>query len=210
MFRSTGIIFAATCCVFLATTTDGAELRTIDHEKYGRELWTYVNGSSPWTNWTPAVVGFKPAHGPLLTPNSRAFVNAQGWTDPNGYGALIVARHHDQPGPKGKPVAVTIWYRVKKGYNPKLDDWYWAHYLPSGTLVATSADKNPHTRRGFVTFVREGKLWIFSEVAPQLGEFLTKGELAKPAILPKAGPDGMTLAAPDDDTIDRYLGKKSA
>jgi len=210
MLRNTRIILTITGSMLMAVVANGAELRSVEHDKYARKLWTYVNGSSPWTNWTPAVVGFKPTQGPLLTPNSHAYVNSQGWADPNGYGALIVARHYDKSGPKAKPVAVSVWYRVKKGYNPKSDDWYWAHYLPNGTVVATSVDKNPHTRRGFVTFVRKDRLWVFSEVAPQLGEFLNKGKLAKPVVRLKAGPNGIPLAAPDDDTINRYLDKKSA
>ena len=208
MFRYTSIMLAAACCMFAANIANGAELRTTDHDKYGRELWTYVNGSNPWSNWTPALVGLKPAYGPQLTPNSRAVVNAQGWTNPHGYGALIAARHFDQSGAKGKPVSVTIWYRVKKGYDAKSNDWYWAHYLANGTLVATSVDKNPLARRGFITVRREDRLWVFSATAPELGQFLTKGELATSVDRAKAGPDGITLVAPDNATIDAYLAEK--
>ena len=210
MLRITGMALFAICFNFLPSFARGAELRTTDHDKYARNLWKRVASSSPWNNWTPAAVGFKPAYGPLLTPNSRAYVNTQGWPNPNTYGALIIARHYDGRGPKAKPVSATIWHRVSRGYNPELNDWYWAHYLADGTLVATSADKNPHARRGYVAIPREEKVWVFAADSTELVRFVTKGELTQTIAHPNAGIDGKTLVAPDKKTIDGYLAKKPA
>lgn len=58
---------------------------------------------------------------------------------------------------------------------------------------------------GFVTKVDDGRVWVFRQGAPEWNEFQEKGELAKHVIRPSAGPGGMTVRAPDADTLDAYL-----
>lgn len=62
-------------------------------------------------------------------------------------GTVVVKRNYGPAGvevdevinnPKGHLGAVTVMYRREAGYDPDNADWYWAKYLPDGTL-----DKNP-------------------------------------------------------------------
>ncbi|MCJ8500326.1 hypothetical protein [Desulfatitalea alkaliphila] len=79
---------------------------------------------------------------------------------------------------------------------------------PEGkTLKAPDSDTIVHymTRTpGFVTFLEEGRLWVFREGDAALADFEAKGELAKFVVRPAAGPLGMTLKAPDAETLDAY------
>lgn len=58
---------------------------------------------------------------------------------------------------------------------------------------------------GFVTKVDDGRVWVFREGAPEWNDFQEQGELAKHVTRPGAGPGGMTLRAPDAETLDAYL-----
>lgn len=60
-------------------------------------------------------------------------------------------------------------------------------------------------RPGFVTRVEDGRLWVFTSDSPDLAKFIEHGELAKHIIRPGAGPKGMTVKAPDAETLDAYL-----
>jgi hypothetical protein len=58
----------------------------------------------------------------------------------------------------------------------------------------------------FVTFLDEGgRLWVFGEGCQELDAFNEHGELAKHVTRPAAGPDGLTVKAPDTETLDAYL-----
>jgi hypothetical protein len=61
------------------------------------------------------------------------------------------------------------------------------------------------TKCGFVSLVDDGRLWVFREGSEALAEFKTSGEPAKHVIRPAAGPQGMTVKAPDSETLDAYL-----
>jgi len=58
---------------------------------------------------------------------------------------------------------------------------------------------------GFVTKFDDGRLWIFRQDSKDLAEFLKDGDLTKQVVRPGAGPRGMTLKAPDADTIVAYM-----
>lgn len=79
---------------------------------------------------------------------------------------------------------------------------------PQGkTLKAPDSETIIHymTRTpGFVTFLEDGRLWVFRDGAQELTEYKDKGELAKFVVRPSAGPLGMTLKAPDAETLDAY------
>ena len=76
---------------------------------------------------------------------------------------------------------------------------------PAGrTLRATDADKLLEymtARPGFRTLVRDGRVWIFAEGAPELADFLAGAEPAKHVTFPGAGPAGITLKTIDRDTL---------
>jgi sugar lactone lactonase YvrE len=63
-------------------------------------------------------------------------------------------------------------------------------------------------RDGFVTHFEDGRLWVFRSDAKELGEFKQQGELAKHVTRPGAGPGGITLKAPDSETIVEYAAAR--
>jgi hypothetical protein len=63
-------------------------------------------------------------------------------------------------------------------------------------------------KAGFVTAVKEGRLWVFKTGAKELDEFTKNGELAKMVTRVGSGPNNMTIRAPDAATIDAYLAAK--
>jgi predicted phage tail protein len=65
-----------------------------------------------------------------------------------------------------------------------------------------------YDRPGFVTVMQDGRLWVFRDGAKEIEEFRKHGELVKQVIRPGAGPNGMTLKAPDSETINDYLKAK--
>ena len=80
---------------------------------------------------------------------------------------------------------------------------------PNGvTLKATDGDTLTAyslVKDGFTTFLVDGRVWVFKAGAEEIAEFQKSGELAKHVIRPGAGPGGLTLKAPDADTITAYL-----
>ena len=74
------------------------------------------------------------------------------------------------------------------------------------------ASKHPvapeFAKPGFVTFLEDGRLWVFKENAKELADFQKDGELARHVVFPGQGPARMTLKAPDRDTVLAYLCSK--
>ena len=62
-------------------------------------------------------------------------------------------------------------------------------------------------RPGFEVYEREGRLWVFRPGSEDLAQFHAVGEPAKSVTLVGAGPNGMTIRAPDRETADAYLGR---
>jgi sugar lactone lactonase YvrE len=74
---------------------------------------------------------------------------------------------------------------------------------PKASLQGT-----PYDKPGFATRTADGRLWVFKAGAKEIAEFDKHGELVKQVIRPGAGPDGMTIKAPDSETITAYLCAK--
>jgi hypothetical protein len=70
------------------------------------------------------------------------------------------------------------------------------------------AQSASYNKPGFVTEVHDGRLWVFKQDAKELAEFKKNGELGKQVTRIGAGPNKMTMKAPDAETIDAYLGAK--
>lgn len=70
---------------------------------------------------------------------------------------------------------------------------------------AATIDGYMHCRPGFVTFMDNGRLWIFRDGSEDLAKFIQHGEPAKSVTRPGAGPNRMTVRAVDGDTIDGYM-----
>jgi hypothetical protein len=82
-----------------------------------------------------------------------------------------------------------------------------------GGMTVRAADKETIVdyavaRDGFVTFVREGRIWVFRPGSKDLAEFEKTGEPAKSVTRPGAGPMGMTIKSSDSATITEYLCAK--
>lgn len=75
--------------------------------------------------------------------------------------------------------------------------------LASGALASGKYDKP-----GFITEVEDGRLWVFEKDSKEYAEFKKHGEPAKQYTRIKAGPDGMTVKAAKNETIDAYLKAK--
>jgi uncharacterized protein (TIGR03000 family) len=63
----------------------------------------------------------------------------------------------------------------------------------------------PYSKPGFVTFVKDGRLWVFRMGSKELQDYKKDGEPAKQVTRVGDGPEGMTLKGPDAETLDAYL-----
>lgn len=63
----------------------------------------------------------------------------------------------------------------------------------------------PHPRFGFVTEMKEERLWVFRWGSKDLADFRAKGEPAKSVTKIRGGPGGVTIRAPDFQTIYDYM-----
>jgi hypothetical protein len=64
------------------------------------------------------------------------------------------------------------------------------------------------SKRGFVTKIVDGNIWVFQPGSEELADFEEAGELAKHTTLVKKGPMGMTVKAPDKATAVAYITAK--
>jgi hypothetical protein len=80
---------------------------------------------------------------------------------------------------------------------------------PMGMTIRSSdsetIEEYLNAKAGFVTIVEDGRLWVFRPGSKELAEYRKAGELAKQVVQPGAGPDGVTIKAPDKETIVEYL-----
>ncbi len=72
---------------------------------------------------------------------------------------------------------------------------------PEGSII----DAYTLAKPGFITRIEDGRLWVFKTDAPEFQNYEEHGELAKHVIRPGAGPQGMTIKAPDSATVDAYM-----
>ncbi len=78
---------------------------------------------------------------------------------------------------------------------------------PAVTLPAPvpTVGIGPFSKPGFVTFLNKNVLTIFRVESKDLPKFRQSGDMAKGVIRPAAGPEGLSLKAPDGETIQDYL-----
>lgn len=99
------------------------------------QLMDYITHHDPYHDWGPgagerAFEGSAEAHGLTVATYYNAKALAEG-TPEMPYGAIIVKEHRV---PNRGMTALTVMYKVRKGYNPGAGDWYWAKYTPDGRL----------------------------------------------------------------------------
>ncbi len=181
-----------------------ADVRSDTHQKYAGEIWESVQ-ALPYHDWEVADDDCRFDFAPPCDADAKTYLNAKAAENPSNppYGAIAVTEHFAEG--EDEPVAVTIRYRFEEGYHPETQDFYWAHYLADGTVVKTIADKNPLGKRGFLAEISDGRVWVFRTGSQELADYYASGEPAKHVIRPGAGPNGMTLKAPDTETITEYV-----
>jgi hypothetical protein len=60
-----------------------------------------------------------------------------------------------------------------------------------------------------VTGVEDGRLWVFKEGTKEADAYIaSKSKPARHVVRPGAGPNGMTVRAPEFEIIDAYLATK--
>ena len=75
---------------------------------------------------------------------------------------------------------------------------------PAATLPPCEYDKP-----GYCTQVKDGRLWVFRKYSREIPGFLKNGEPTISVSRIGAGPNHMTLRAPDLDTLREYCAAKS-
>ena len=169
--------------------------RTETHETYISGLWKYLQ-SGDYQSWPRADDFSGVGVGPR--PGQKTFAAQTGdWET----GSIAISEHWN-----GDDLfAISIYLKQKPGYSEKNRDWYWVHFLADGSVVSASPDKEAHRKPGFVTWVEDGRLWIFDLTSVEAADFVKAGELAKSVTRIAAGPNGMTVRSADTETIDAYL-----
>lgn len=76
--------------------------------------------------------------------------------------------------------------------------------------MISGAHAEQYDKPGFVTKVEDGRLWIFKDGSPELADMQKNGFPEKAAIRIGEGPDGMTIKAANDETLQEYLDTKAA
>jgi hypothetical protein len=79
-----------------------------------------------------------------------------------------------------------------------------AHGAAAAPAYDEFAAYGPYDKPGFVTVVKDERIWIFRDGSKELAEFRKFGELARHVTVPGGGPGGMTAMAPDSATIYNY------
>lgn len=72
-------------------------------------------------------------------------------------------------------------------------------------LVSMSVFAGPYDKPGFVTFEKDGRVWVFKADSEALKQFQEHGEPAKQVTLIGKGPEGKTLKTDDMKTAEEYL-----
>lgn len=198
MYRMLGLLLAGLVSAH-ALTASADEIRSETHKVYVKSLWDYVQNSD-YQNWPQLTEPVGIGVGPILS--GRTFVQSAGHE--LAAGSIVISEQWfgDELG------GISFFMKQKSGYSSKNRDWYWVHYLPDGTVVSASPDRENYRRPGFVTWMKEGRLWVFLMTTPEAADFLRSGELAKSVTRPAAGPDRVSVRSADSETIDAYLASK--
>jgi sugar lactone lactonase YvrE len=180
------------------------------HEKYTQQLWSFLTQSgNGYENWTRTRQPISFEFGPKAGPDDITFLNtyAAGSSTPDRMPqkSTVVTKHVDG---HGDTVGLTVYYKGGQGYDPRHQDWYWVHYVPTGTAIKTSIDTGSMDKPGFLTVNEDGRLWVFRLKSKQVCDFFAKGEPAKCVVRPGAGPGGMTLKGAEADTLLEFVATK--
>ena len=83
-----------------------------------------------------------------------------------------------------------------------------AFLVPTILLSACATSGSDYDKSGFATAVIDERLWVFRVPSEEYDEFKATGmEPGKFATAIGAGPEGMTVKAPDAETLNAYLAE---
>ena len=82
-----------------------------------------------------------------------------------------------------------------------------AEQSATGGSSSASATQD-FAKPGFAAVVHGGRLWVFKDDSKELGEFTKHKDLKEMLTRVGAGPNNMTIRAPDGATLDAYLAAK--
>jgi hypothetical protein len=185
-----------------------AAAKAPEHAAYAETLWKFIT-KSPYTSWTAVKDAPQIPCGPQAAANSKVYANkeAAGNLNRPPHRSVFVVEHYAADAKTKKDVltGITVKYRPAAGYDARQGDWYWAFFLPGGKHLECSVVAKPLSKPGFITFEEDDRLWVFRAGAKPLVDYVTNGELAIHTSMPGAGPGGMTVRAPDKETIVDYL-----
>jgi hypothetical protein len=102
--------------------------------------------------------------------------------------------------PAGGPLGLTV-----KSPDTETLDAYVRLAVHESSEPAQAPSPTSYDKPGFVTFIRDGRLWVFRTGSDEIKEFKEVGEPAKHVTRPGGGPRGITIKAPDVETIEAYL-----
>lgn len=109
---------------------------------YAGKLWSALDSAGMLNAKTNASAAYKGSHphGAVLR-NIDGMLTVDGATGPvlvkSNYGGEGVSIESVTADPAKYLMAITVMYK-RSGYDPENNDWFWAKYLPDGSL-----DKNP-------------------------------------------------------------------
>ncbi|MEZ6120683.1 MAG: hypothetical protein R3C28_29475 [Pirellulaceae bacterium] len=178
--------------------------RSEAHQAYAAQLWEFLhrpgNRFDSWGQWA---IPLSLPVGPAVDEDDTVYANSVAASrktleSPFDVGSVLVCQHKQD----GQEVGVTVWFRPSEDYAES--GWYFAHFAPDGTVVKTSVDKGEFNKKGFVTALENGRLWVFRLGTSQIAEWASKGAPEKSVTMPGAGPQGMTMKAFDKETIVAY------
>lgn len=177
-------------------------------QEYAAQLWKHLHSPlASYTKWRPDLSSAVPEMGPKLSGKTKTYLNSVAAKSPEvlPHGSMVVVEQLDA---SDKIRSLLVRFRVLPDYDPANQDWYWGYFTAAGDLIESSLDRNAFTKPGFIAVEEDGRLWVFRSSSKELLEYRKKGELAKHVIRPGAGPRGMTLKAPDADTLAGYCVAK--
>ena len=198
MKRLAQLLLIVAVSVSATLSANAGNPRTETHEKYIGGLWKFLQDSD-YQSWKAAEDFAGIGVGPQ--PGQKSFAVQEGdWAA----GSIVVSEHRDGD----SLYALSIYLKQKPGYSEKNNNWYWVHFLADGSVVSASPDKEAHRKPGFVTWVEDGRLWVFGLTSVDAADFVKSGDLAKSVTRIAAGPNGMSVRSSDAETIDAYLTAK--